>query len=119
MFLPNLTSQPQLENIKPNVCRVGDTVKILQNAKECGDFNSWLDEKKDMIGKEYRIIEVIDNRNGVSYSFRVNPELNYILPHYCVQKIQHPKTVNINGKEYFSTSKLQAMIQELKEVKPE
>lgn len=70
---------------KPEVYEIGDTVEILLNIKECGKYYLFDDEKKEMIGKEYKIEHVIDNNAGVHYVI-----LDCYFPHYCVKKIETP-----------------------------
>lgn len=92
-------------HVKPEVLPVGTYVKILQNIKDCGDYNEWTDFRKNYIGRKFIICKVNDNCFGVYYSIaEISDNIcNYegiVFPHYAVQKCNSlkPETVEANGK---------------------
>lgn len=67
---------------KPQVLPVGTKVEILESARECGDYEYWDQDKKDMIGNHYTIIYVHDHSEGLFYETDT-----YTFPHYCVRPV--------------------------------
>jgi len=109
------------QNIKPEVYAVGDTVMILENARECGGYKKWGSQKVSMIGrKTCRIEKVGDNDSGLYYGIKdFTSGYVYNFASYCIQKIANPETITItitiNGKEYLSTPELEAVLSRLEE----
>jgi hypothetical protein len=80
---------------KPEVLKVGQKVRImesarecgdyeLESARECGDYDKWyFDSKKEFIGEINKIKKVIDNSEGLSYIVGV-----FEFPHYCVMPVE-------------------------------
>ena len=71
---------------KPTVLEVGDRVRILEVAKECGDYESWSEEAKKMVGKgKFEIAGVSDDYRGIYYSiWTEDKEDRFYFPSYCV-----------------------------------
>jgi hypothetical protein len=67
---------------KPEVFKVGQRVKIMESARECGYFRDWENEHLDMIGKTFFITRIEDCSLGVYYVIN-----GYNFPHYCVMPI--------------------------------
>ncbi len=65
---------------KPEVLKVGQKVRILESARECGDYTP-ADELE--IGTIQEIKGVKDNLYGVSYVLEDNG-----FPHYCVMPVE-------------------------------
>jgi hypothetical protein len=82
---------PYNQFTKPEVYAVGDTVEVLENAKECDDYIIWSQKHKNMLGKQLSIIAVQDHRGGICYSLvDAQGGGGYNFPHYCVRKIENP-----------------------------
>jgi hypothetical protein len=69
---------------KPEVLKVGQRVKIMESARECGDFRGWGDMVEDMIGKTFEIEDRDDGVSGVNYLINGL----YTVPHYCVMPVE-------------------------------
>ena len=67
---------------KPELLKVGQTVRITHEAKNCGAYENWCIPKYSMIGGTYTIDEVCDDSLGVYYKIR-----DYHFPYYCVEPI--------------------------------
>jgi hypothetical protein len=77
------------QHIKPEVYKAGDTVQILENARDCGDYCDWDDDKKSMVGKVFKIFSVYDTNEAVWYSIQPTKSAWYVnFPLYCIQKIE-------------------------------
>jgi hypothetical protein len=65
---------------KPEVLKVGQKVRIMESARECGDY-----ETRDelVIGKVQTIRNVRDGREGIQYGFDYHS-----FPHYCVMPVE-------------------------------
>jgi hypothetical protein len=86
---------------------VGDTVEVLEVAREVGNYEYWWEEKKEMIGKQFCIERVCDNEYGTYYGLN-----EWVFPHYTVRKVvdfaetepePEPKPdeiIELNGKKY-------------------
>ncbi len=84
------TFVPVNEGVKPQLFEVGDLVEVCESARECGDFEDWNREKKDMIGKQYIIDKVKDDSYGIRYMISDF----YLFPHYALKKvIEAPKPI--------------------------
>jgi hypothetical protein len=80
---------------KPEVLKVGQKVRImesarecgdyeLESARECGDYDKWyFDSKKEFIGEINKIKKVIDNSERLSYIVGA-----FEFPHYCVMPVE-------------------------------
>jgi hypothetical protein len=99
--------------LKPEVYKKGDTVIILESAKECGDFGTWDETKIDMIGKTYQIDTVADKYTGISYNIE-----DYLFPHYCVKKIESekPQTIQIGDDTYEVSNEFLESLKQLKKI---
>lgn len=108
---------------KPPVLKVGDKIQILEVAKECGNYEDWDKEKKDMVGTVGEIKEVIDNSQGVYYWIWNKDKSNWWnFPHYAVcLAVDEPaeeepeETLEINGKKY-KRSEVEERVKELKPI---
>jgi len=99
------------QSFKPEVYMVKDMVKVLDNARGCGSFESWDTEKIKMIGEVFEISEVIDDTYGIYYI--LNTPNKYTFPHYCLRRVslkQEQETINIDGKD-FTISEIKKIIQ--------
>jgi hypothetical protein len=67
---------------KPEVLKVGQKVRVMESARECGDYKEWDDNKKDLINTIQTINYIIDDFNGICYGIDC-----YEYPHYCVMPI--------------------------------
>ena len=113
------------QNIKPEVYKVGDTVKILENVRECGNYNEWAENKKETIGKIFKIFAVDDSDYGVSYGIQHPIYLWFAsFPAYCIQKIEpvepepepEPQTITIGGDTYPVTPEFLTALSNLKKI---
>lgn len=98
---PHYTVTPYAE--KPPVLSVGDPVKILEIAKECGDYDGWEDGKKAMVGMTGKIDAVNDVAGGVGYWVEKDDGTNYhFFPHYtvCLALDEPEELIEIDGKKY-------------------
>lgn len=81
---------------KPEVLKVGTEVEILENARECGNYE---DRDEIVIGKIIPIMSVMDNRGGIYYGFDA-----HCFPHYCVRPVEKleekEEIITVNGKKY-------------------
>jgi len=68
---------------KPEVLKVGQKVRIMESARECGDYDDWFDSKKDTIGTIGKIEFVKDYYEVLSYTID-----GYDYPHYCVMPVE-------------------------------
>jgi hypothetical protein len=68
---------------KPEVLKVGQKVRIMESARECGNYNVCTKEYKDAVGQNKIIQSVFDKGMGVSYEIE-----NYMYPHYCVMPVE-------------------------------
>lgn len=86
-----------LQHVKPEVYKQGDLVEILENARECGDFEGWVGRAKNMIGTLCEIREVRDNAYGIYYQIYTTDQSDWWwFPHYCVKKVgQKDETVEL------------------------
>jgi hypothetical protein len=77
---------------KPEVYKVGDTVEVLENAREIGNWKnlSHAEKRSPMIGNTYKIISVDDTVYGVYYTFKYDNNYNFTFAHYCVRKVEKP-----------------------------
>lgn len=76
---------------KPEVYQAGDYVEVLENTRECGGFEGWASEVKEMVGGIFEIIGVTDSSKGVIYALGVG----YSFPHYCVKKVEKPEELTL------------------------
>jgi hypothetical protein len=76
---------------KPEVLKVGQKVKIMESARECGDFRGWGDMVEDMIGKTFEIEDRDDGVSGVNYLINGL----YTVPHYCVMPVEDEEVQEI------------------------
>ena len=83
------------QHTKPEVYQVGDTVEVLENVRECGDYEKWGEEEKFIVGKKVTIAHIEDSFYGLSYQI-IN---GCYLPHYCVKKVETPKRTKISKQE--------------------
>jgi hypothetical protein len=95
------------QNIKPEVYEVGDTVEVLEVAREAGNYEYWSEKVEQMIGKQFCVENVCDDCDGVSYELG-----GYHFPSYAVRKVvdfaetepePEPKPdeiIELNGKKY-------------------
>ena len=72
---------------KPEVLEVGTEVEILESARECGDYDGWNHEQKNMIGKIGKVISFYDKNDGIVYWVK-NGNYAYYFPHYCVRPVE-------------------------------
>ena len=86
---------PFTQHTKPEVYQVGDTVEVLENVRECGDYEKLGEEEKLIVGKKVTIAHVVDNFYGLSYQI-IN---GCYLPHYCVRRVEPPKKTKISKQE--------------------
>jgi hypothetical protein len=72
---------------KPEVLKVGQKVRIMESARECGDY-----ETRDelVIGKVQTIRNVRDGREGIQYGFDYHS-----FPHYCVMPVEEEEVQEI------------------------
>ena len=72
---------------KPEVLKVGQKVRIMESARECGDY-----ETRDelVIGKVQTIRNVRDGREGIQYGFDYHS-----FPHYCVMLVEEEEVQEI------------------------
>jgi hypothetical protein len=74
---------------KPEVLKVGQKVRIMESAKDIGE---WIvdgaENLRNMASLETQIDEVWDNETGVKY--RIG---QYILPHYCVMPVEEEEEI--------------------------
>jgi hypothetical protein len=74
---------------KPEVYAVGDTVEVLENVREIGNWENLSPEKRSsMIGKCYKIVTVYDDFEGIYYT--LNNRNRFVFPHYCIKKVEQP-----------------------------
>ena len=89
--------------IKPPVLKVGDMVEILEVARECGDYDEWNDDRKEMVWKwPFEIINVFDDSLWISYWFSYNT-YTIVFLHYEVclwTGDREPETIEIEWKKY-------------------
>lgn len=76
---------------KPEVLKVGQKVRIMESARECGDFRGWGDMVEDMIGKTFEIEDRDDGVSGVNYLINGL----YTVPHYCVMPVEEEEVQEI------------------------
>ena len=86
---------------KPEVLEVGTEVEILENARDCGSYESWGYDCKDCVNTTNIIDTVIDTQYGLSYRFKNS----YTFPHYSVRPIEkmeekEEEIITVNGKKY-------------------
>jgi hypothetical protein len=74
------------------VYEVGDTVEVLENAREMGNWKSlsYAEKRIPMIGNTYEIVSVADIVYGVSYELKYDDTYIFAFPHYCVRKVENP-----------------------------
>jgi hypothetical protein len=73
---------------KPEVLKVGQKVRIMESARECGNYTQpGSDNWEKYINTEETIMKVIDGQHGVAY--RLNN--GYCFPHYCVMPVEEEK----------------------------
>ena len=72
---------------RPEIYPVGTAVEILENARDCREYQDWNSDRKAMIGKEYVIEKVYDDYAGVSYKLAIYNDFGQIFPHYCLKRI--------------------------------
>jgi hypothetical protein len=76
---------------KPEVLKVGQKVKIMESARECGDYDEWAEGHKKMVGETYKIDDIKDDAGGVYYFIGDCPSGSPYLfkfPHYCVMPVE-------------------------------
>jgi hypothetical protein len=87
---------------KPEVLKVGQKVRIMESAKDVGE---WIvdgaENLRNMASLETKIDEVWDNEIGVNY--RIG---KYKLPHYCVMPVEEEEGIKFNSKYTNSYKKL-------------
>ena len=82
---------PYNQFTKPEVYAVGDTVEVLENVREIGNWEDVVSEnKKSMIGNCYEILGVNDDYSGIHYGLKYDDNDKYIFPHDCVRKVENP-----------------------------
>ena len=68
---------------KPEVLKVGQKIRILENVKDIGTYEDWDKKYKDLVGT-IDIIEIVnDDCDGVNYCLEKMRDV----PHYCVQPV--------------------------------
>jgi hypothetical protein len=76
---------------KPEVLKVGQKVRIMESARECGDYNEWSDEHKAMIGNVFTIDFLQDESTCIYYEFYTDipyKGASHCFPHYCVMPVR-------------------------------
>jgi hypothetical protein len=76
---------------KPEVLKVGQKVRIMESARECGAYEGWVDDCKGCVGTTDTIIEVTDKQCGIYYRFKNS----YTFPHYCVMPVEDDEVQEI------------------------
>ena len=80
---------PYNQFTKPEVYKVGDTVEVLENVREIGNWENLSPEKRSsMIGECYKIVTVYDDFEGIYYT--LNNRNRFVFPHYCIKKVEQP-----------------------------
>jgi hypothetical protein len=76
---------------KPEVLKVGQKVRIMESARECGTYNYWDEEVKYLVGAIDTIEYIDDDSSGVRYKL-----LKYgNVPHYCVMPVEEEEIQEI------------------------
>ena len=83
------------QHTKPEVYQVGDTVEVLENVRECGDYKEWNEQAQSLVSTKHKIVVVYDWENGVSYEIKNG----CILPHYCVRRVEPSKITKLSKQE--------------------
>jgi hypothetical protein len=82
--------------------KVGDKVDIMENARECGDYESWDKQKKEMVGKKgFEIRRIYNCWNGISYDIEEDD-----FPHHTLS----PHIENTPAEEEEEMSELQKIL---------
>jgi hypothetical protein len=79
---------------KPEVLKVGQKVRVMESARECGDYDEWFDSKKDTIGTIGKIEFVKDYYDVLGYTIE-----GYDYPHYCVMPVEEEEVQEIPALE--------------------
>lgn len=79
-FTSNIVPVPR----KPKVLNVGTKVRVLEVAREMGDYNHRDDEIDKIINTVGEVIQVIDSTNGIRYCVKNTTGDALWLPFYCI-----------------------------------
>jgi hypothetical protein len=80
---------------KPEVLKVGQKVRIMESARECGNYNKWSDVHKAMIGNVFTIDFLQDESTCIYYEFYTDVPYkgaSHCFPYYCVMPVEEEET---------------------------